>query len=303
MKHWTTYPLITHPYSPEFLTGDALARFARAAEQAGFSGIAFTDHPAPSHKWLMAGGHDALDPFSALSFVAGVTEHLRLIPNIVVLPYRNPFLVAKAAATIDALSGGRFVLSVATGYLRSEYQALGVDLERRNELFDEALEVIRGVWANDEFSFEGTGFVAGGVTANPKPTHIPIWIGGNSPASRRRVAQRGDGWNPFPATKGLAQTTRTKPIESLEDLAPLIEDLRHRLDEVGRDPSGIDVAFTTFEAGPGHAAFRADAHLDALERMAVMGITWNSISVPGDSLGHALDVLDQYGDEVIAPSR
>ena len=131
MRHWTTYPLITHPYNPAFVTGDGLTRFAREAEAAGFSGIAFTDHPAPSHKWLTAGGHDALDPFAALSFVAGVTRRIRLIPNIVVLPYRNPFLVAKAAATIDAVSGGRFTLSVAAGYLRSEYRALGVDFERR----------------------------------------------------------------------------------------------------------------------------------------------------------------------------
>ena len=119
MKHWTTYPLIAHPYNPEFVSGEGLARFARAAEAAGFDGIAFTDHPSPSDKWLNAGGHDALDPFAALPYVAAVTERLMLIPNIVVLPYRNPFLVAKAAATIDVLSGGRFVLSVATGYLRS----------------------------------------------------------------------------------------------------------------------------------------------------------------------------------------
>ena len=83
----------------------------------------------------------------ALSLVAAVTDRLRLIPNIVVLPYRNPFLVAKAAATLDAVSDGRFVLSVATGYLRSEYRSLGVDFEQRNALFDEALEVLRGVWS------------------------------------------------------------------------------------------------------------------------------------------------------------
>src|SRR5439155_14429093 len=131
-----------HPYNPEFVSGEGLARFARAAEAAGFDGIAFTDHPAPSDKWLNAGGHDALDPFAALAFVAAVTTRIRLIPNIVVLPYRNPFLVAKSAATIDALSGGRFVLSVATGYLRSEFRSLGVDFERRNELFEESIEVV-----------------------------------------------------------------------------------------------------------------------------------------------------------------
>ena len=122
MKHWFTYPLTSHPYDPEFVSRDGLIRIARAAEAAGFDGMGFTDHPAPSHKWLTAGGHDALDPFVALGVVAATTERLQLIPNIVVLPYRNPFIVAKAAASLDALSGGRFVLSVATGYLRSEYR-------------------------------------------------------------------------------------------------------------------------------------------------------------------------------------
>ena len=300
MRHWTTYPLIAHPYNPEFVTGDALVRYARASEAAGFSGIAFTDHPAPSQKWLAAGGHDALDPFAALSFVAGVTEHLRLIPNIVVLPYRNPFLVAKAAATIDALSGGRFVLSVAAGYLRSEYRSLGVDFERRNELFDEALEVMTGVWSTDDFSFEGSGFVASGVTANPKPGHIPIWIGGNSPLSRRRVARYADGWNPFPAPPQLAQTAKTRVLETLDDLAPMIEHLYRCAESEGRDPSTFDVAFTTGEPGPADPRFSADAHLSALERMDAIGVTWSSVGVPGDSLEHAIETLQRYGEEVIA---
>src|ERR1700722_8177177 len=101
MHFWVTYPLVSHPYNPEFLTKSGLTRFSMAAEEAGFSGIGFTDHPAPSDRWLQAGGHDALDPFTALAFCAAVTERIRLIPNILVLPYRNPFLVAQAAATLD----------------------------------------------------------------------------------------------------------------------------------------------------------------------------------------------------------
>src|SRR4051794_18211107 len=299
MNHWVTYPLISHPLNPEFIAGSTLTRVARAAEAAGFSGIAFTDHPAPSHKWLKAGGHDALDPFAALSFVAGVTERIKLIPNIVVLPYRNPFLVAKAAATIDALSGGRFVLSVAVGYLRSEYRALGVDFERRNELFDDALAVLRGVWTPDEFSYEGSGFTAGAVTANPKPAQLPIWIGGNSALTRRRVAQRGDGWNPFPASRQLATTARTQPLESVADLLPMIEDLRRHSEAAGRDPAAIDIAFTTGHFGPGDSGFSAAAHLETLEEMASAGVTWNSIGVPGDSIGRAVEALDRYGAEVI----
>src|SRR3954454_2665771 len=300
MKHWTTYPLLTHPLNPQLADGGALTRFAQAAEGAGFSGIAFTDHPAPSHKWLNAGGHDALDPFAALAFVAAVTERLLLIPNIVVLPYRNPFAVAKAAATIDALSGGRFVLSVATGYLRSEYRALGVDFERRNELFDEALEVLRGVWSTDEFSYEASGFVAHRVTVNPKPAHVPIWIGGNSALTRRRVAKHGDGWNPFLASGQLAQTARTQPLENLDDLARMLDDLWRHVEAQGRDPKTIDVQFGTGLPGPGDDAFSADDHLAGLHDMAALGVTWNCVGVPGASLARALEAIEQYGTDVIA---
>lgn len=303
MKFWTTYPLLTHPLNPEFATGTALARFARAAEAAGLDGIAFTDHPAPSQKWLSAGGHDAFDPFAALCFVAGVTERIRLIPNIVVLPYRNPFIVAKAAATIDALSSGRFVLSVATGYLRGEYRALGVDFERRNELFDEAIQVLRGAWSADEFSYEGSGFVAAGVSASPKPTHLPIWIGGNSALTRRRVAAHADGWNPFPAPAALARTTRTPPLESLDDLAPMIDHLRRHLEAAGRDPSSIDITFTTGLPGPHHRSFRAEADLEQLAAMEALGVTWSSVPVPGDSLDRAAEALELYGDQVIRACR
>lgn len=299
MKHWLTYPLTSHPFEPEFVSRAGLVRFARAAEAAGFEGIGFTDHPAPSNKWLTAGGHDALDPFVALAMVAAATERMRLVPNIVVLPYRNPFIVAKAAASLDALSDGRFILSVATGYLRSEYRALGVDFDRRNELFDEALAVLRGIWSQDEFSYEGRGYTAAAVTANPKPAHIPIWIGGNSPLTRRRVAAHGDGWNPFPAPATLAKTARTIPLEGLDDLRPMLDHLWRHVDQAGRDPSTIDVAFTTGFPGPADAGFDAEAHLEQLDRMQQLGVTWNSTTVPGDSLDHAIEAVERYGAQVI----
>ena len=150
MKFAVTHPLVTHPYHPDLVSGAGIATVARAVEAAGFHGFGFTDHPAPSQRWLEGGGHDALDPFVALGYAAAVTETLRLIPNIVVLPYRNPFVVAKAAATLVMLSGGRFTLAIGTGYLKGEFAALGVDHTERNELTDEALGVLRAIWTGDD---------------------------------------------------------------------------------------------------------------------------------------------------------
>lgn len=302
MKFSVTYPLVTHPYNPAFLTKDALVRFARTAEEAGFSGIGFTDHPAPTHRWLEAGGHDALDPFAALAFVAAVTDRIRLIPNIVVLPYRNPFLVAKSVATIAALSDDRFTLAVGTGYLKGEYKALGVEFEQRNAIFDDALEVLRGIWTTDDFAYEGTDFLAHGQTANPKPGNVPIWIGGNSRLSRRRVAERADGWVPFPAPRVLATTAKTPPLETADDLAAMLDELWQLVDEAGRDRSGLDVSFGTPAGGsPADDGFDADAHHAGLDELARLGVTWSSVAVPGDSVDRALETLERYGREVIAP--
>lgn len=301
MKFSVTYPLVSHPYNPELLSKESLTRFAQTAENAGFHAMGFTDHPAPTHRWLSAGGHDALDPFAALAFVAAVTDRMLLVPNIVVLPYRNPFLVAKSIATIDALSGGRFVLATGTGYLKGEYKALGVDFDERNELFDEAIEVMRGVWANDDFAYEGRNFLAHGQSANPKPGKVPLWIGGNSKLSRRRVAEVADGWVPFPAPRALAHTTKTPPLETPEDLAQMLDYLWQHVDRAGRNRSEIDVCFGTSAGGSlTDDTFDADAHIAGLTELAALGVTWASATVPGDSIDHATEALQRYGEEVIA---
>ncbi len=304
MRFAITHPLVAHPYHPDLVTGAGIGAVAQAAEAAGFSGFGLTDHPAPSQRWLDGGGHDALDPFVALGFAAARTERLRLIPNIVVLPYRNPFVVAKAAATLDMLSGGRFTLAVGAGYLKSEFAALGVDHAERNELFDEALQVLKAIWTTDDVTFEGRHFSARGVTAHPRPVsdpHPPIWIGGNSGRARQRVADHGDGWCPFPAPAGLAQTARTVVLDTPERLAEAIDDLRARLDAAGRDPSSVDIAFSNPAGGdPSSDDFDAGAHLDGLAHLASLGVTWVQVGVPGDSLAHTLETIDRYGQLVIA---
>jgi probable F420-dependent oxidoreductase len=303
VKYAITHPMLSHPYDPEIVSGAGVARVAAAAEAAGFSGYGFTDHPAPSQRWLDSGGHDALDPFVAMAFAAATTTTLRLVPNIVVLPYRNPLLVAKAGATLDLLSSGRFTLAVGAGYHKREFRALGVDYDERNALFDEALAVIRSVWTSDEVSFVGRHFEARGITANPRPAsdpHPPIWIGGNAAAARQRVADHGDGWCPFAAPTGFAQGVGTVPMDTLELLAEGIGDVRRRVEAAGRDPDSVDVAFTNHVGGsPGSDDFDVEAHVAQTERLAALGVTWMQVNMPGDGLERLLDAIGRYGELVI----
>jgi probable F420-dependent oxidoreductase len=306
MRFTFTHPMHSHPYNEELVTGAGIATVAAAAEAAGFDGFGFTDHPAPTQRWLESGGHDAVDPFVAMGFAAARTTRLRLIPNIVVLPYRNPFVVAKSGATLDLLSGGRFTLAVGVGYLKREFAALGVDFDERAALFEEALEVIRGIWTSDDFSYQGSHFNASGITAHPRPVstpHPPIWIGGNTGAARARVAKYGDGWCPFPASAVLAQTARTATLDT-GSLASGIEDLRRRLDAAGRDFVDIDVTFTNVDGGsPATDDFNADAYQSGLEKLAAVGVTWVQVGLPGDSLTHVLETIERFGTSVISAAR
>src|SRR5436305_1360799 len=245
----------------EFLTGTAIAEMARHAEDLGFDAVHVTDHPAGDQQWLDTGGHHALDPFVALSFAAAATTSLRVQTHIVVLPYRNPFLTAKSVLSLDVLSGGRLTFGVAAGYLRSEFNALGVDYDERNELFDEALEVMRLALTTDEVAYVGRHFRSRGTTMRPRPLqqpHPPIWIGGNSTRAMRRAVESADGWCPFPNPAAAARATRTPQIETLDDLAARVELAHEHARAVGRvEPLDICCApfgLTMLQDGSGYDA-------------------------------------------------
>jgi len=130
-------------------TPDELMTCAGAIEAAGFDACFVTDHPVPSRAWLTTGGHETLDPFVALSFAAAATRRLRLHTNCLIPAYRNPYLAAKAVATLDACSRGRVILGVALGYLEPEFEALGVPFAERARRLDEALSAMKEAWAGE----------------------------------------------------------------------------------------------------------------------------------------------------------
>jgi len=279
----------------EFVSGDAVAEMARAIEAAGYDACFVTDHPFPSDRFVEeAGGHHALDPFVALSFAAAATTRLRLQTHILVLPYRNPFLTAKAVASLDAVSGGRVIMGVAAGYLRDEFEALGADYEARNARCDEALRAIRAAWTEDGVRFEGTGYRAAGHTLRPKPSqkpHPPIWVGGNSKAAIRRAVELGDGWLPIPAPAKMASFIHTASITSLDDLRERMAYAQEHAARVGRERP-LDVCFVPFGLDLGRpdaldpATFRA--RLDELE---ALGVTWVTLTLPARTRAEYLDHL------------
>jgi probable F420-dependent oxidoreductase len=269
---------------------------AVAAERAGFYGIALTEHPVPGARWLENGGHQSLDPLVALGYVAGATTTLRLLTNLVVAPYRNPFLLAKAAATVDKLSGGRLILGLGAGYQKSEFYALGVDFEERNALFDEVLEALPLHWRGEPFSFEGRHFNARDVIARPRPVQspIPIWIGGNSRLSRRRVATKAQGWMPMMGGAQLVKTARTVAIESLAQLAGMISEVKDAAAEAGRTDR-LDFLSSYQDATIAEPAAEADRHRERLAEIEQAGVTHLIISAPTHQPTQTLEFIAAFG--------
>ena len=267
---------------------------ARACEEAGFNGFAFTEHPVPGARWLDAGGHQTLDPFVALAYAAAVTERLRLLTYLAVAPYRNPFLMAKSSATLDRLSGGRFILGLGTGYQRSEFHALGVDFEERNALFDEALDVLPLHWSGEPFSYKGRHFEARDVMARPRPTQnpIPIWIGGNARITRQRVAERAQGWMPLFGPPTLHTTVRTPALAGIEETADMIAEMR---DVAAKRGQQLDVIYPYLDPSIDTAAKDADRHREAFAELERAGVTW--IAAGGTTFAEAdtLRFIEEFG--------
>jgi probable F420-dependent oxidoreductase len=183
---------------------ETAAKVARAAEEAGFESVWTGEHvvlpdpqappsPAPPE-------HPMLDPAVALAFLAGQTKRVRLATGIIILPQRNPVVLAKELASVDVVSGGRLIAGVAAGYLKQEFDAIGTPFETRGVRTDEFIDVLRALWTEEKPVFEGPTIHFGGIDAQPRPVqkpHPPIVVGGTSPPALRRAVARGNGWYGF----------------------------------------------------------------------------------------------------------
>ncbi|HMQ27734.1 MAG TPA: LLM class F420-dependent oxidoreductase [Acidimicrobiales bacterium] len=273
-----------------FAGRDGLVDLAQHAEAAGFDSVWTIEHVIYpegyeseypySRSGKMAGDASSPmpDPLIWLAFVAAATTTLRLGTGVLILPQRNPLILAKEVATLDALSGGRVDLGIGVGWLEEEFDALGVPFARRGARTDEYVAVMRSLWDGDHASFAGDFVSFDDVSSNPKPAHgrVPIHVGGHSRLAAERAGRLGDGF--FPA-KG--------------DIAELIDIMRQTAADAGRDPDAIEVSYGSREAlGP--------EGLDAIAALAEAGV--DRVIVPSFIfLGNPAEDLAAFGEKMIAP--
>jgi probable F420-dependent oxidoreductase len=235
---------------------EVAAKVAIAAEDAGFDSLWTGEHvvlpdpqappsPAPPQTPM-------LDPAAALAFLAGQTRRVKLATGIIILPQRNPLVLAKELASVDVLSGGRLLFGLGAGYLQPEFEAIGASFEDRGARTSEAIEVLRSLWTQESPSFEGRFWSFSGIQAMPRPVqkpHPPILVGGHSPPAYRRAVAQGDGWYGFAldpdaargcleglrnAAKDVERPTQRGELElSVTPSVPLDADTVRRYEDLG----------------------------------------------------------------------
>jgi probable F420-dependent oxidoreductase len=220
---------------------DGAVRLVKAAESAGFDSVIAVDHvvfpdnytstyPYSPTGRLFGGPNTPLpDPLIWMAAMAAVTTKLRFMTGVIILPLRNPMVLAKQVATLDYMSGGRIELGIGVGWLKEEFEALGVPFAKRGKRSDEYVAAMRALWAGDGASFKGEFVAFDQVSCNPKPVahSVPIVIGGHSEAAAKRAGRLGQGF--FPS------------IGATVDTLPLYDVCRRAAAEAGRDPAEIEM--------------------------------------------------------------
>jgi probable F420-dependent oxidoreductase len=217
------------------------------------------------------------DPLLPLAYAAAITKTINLATGILILPQRHPLYVAKEVATLDVMSGGRVVLGIGSGWLKEEFDALGLDFHQRGRRTDEAIQAMRALWTETSASFHGKHFDFTNAKSFPKPVQkggVPIVIGGHSPSAARRAGRFGDGF--FPA---IADPAKLKELIAL---------MSEEAKKVGRDPSKIELSCM------------GAAKPDVIKRVQDVGVTRVVVPPPGYDPEKLTRGLENIQNEIIA---
>jgi probable F420-dependent oxidoreductase len=277
--------------------GELLA-LARGADASGWGAIAVSDHvvhpenpktpypytPDGSRRWPEFTPWP--DPWVAIGAMAAVTERLRFLTNVFVLPMRNPFIVAKAVGTAAVMSGNRVALGVGVGWSRDEFELLGQDFHTRGRRTDEMVEVMRKLWTGRMVEHRGEFYAFDRLEMSPAPTQpVPIYFGGLSEPALRRAARLGDGW--------------ISDIHTTDELRAICAKLRRYREDAGRGAAPLEVIASANDA----------FNVDGYKRLEDAGVTqlmtmpWFFYGGPAIPLAQKLESIARFADDVIAKMR
>lgn len=292
MKLGVTYP-------QNIIGGDPtiVRDFAQTAEGLGYSHLVAYDHvvgvnPAAYPDWK--GPYTSVDvfhdPFTLFSYIAGITEKIELSPQIVILPQRQAVLVAKQAASLDVLSGGRLRLGVGIGWNKVEYIALGANFHDRGKRSEEQIAVMRALWAEPHVVFEGKDHIIPDAGINPLPTEpLEVWIGGGVDATYDRIGRMGDGW--------------LNIYVSPDKIQPALDKIQASAEQAGRDAGKIGLDCWTGMGAGGPDDWRAE--IETWRNLGATHITINTVfnrghikPIEGTDVATHLKAIETYMEAV-----
>lgn len=276
MPHMLRLKAMTQPWEAA-VTGADQTRLAKLAEKLGYEMIAVPEHyVVPREHGELSGPH-YFNAMTAMAYWAGATEKIRVNSCISILPLQNPVITAKALSTMDWLSSGRVTITFAVGWLKGEFEALGVDFHQRGAISEEYIQAIIELWMSENPEFEGKYVSFRDVAFEPKcwqKPHLPVWFGGDADAVLKRIARYACGWWPF----------LTKP----EDIPAKIDYIRSQPDYNGR-LSDIFYGLATSRVGEGHVEIDDPKARPGMTRQEIidrlcwfreLGVTWSSVPIP-----------------------
>ncbi len=278
--------------------GTAQRRMARRADELGYDMLAVPEHFLIPNSHVELSGSHYFHSAAAQGFFAGATERIRLNSCIAILPLQHPVVTAKALSTLDWLSNGRMVATFGVGWLKEEFELLGVPFHERGRMADEYLAAIIELWTSDNPCFEGRYVSFRDVAFAPKPVqkpHLPIWMGGDSDAALRRAARFASGWWPF--------------LTPVDKLAERIAFIKEQPDYSGKDFE-VMYGLATARVGEGHVANdKPELHgeqslqqlVDGLCELRETGVTMSSVPIPPLSDGEAYLDYAQWVIEEVKP--
>ena len=313
----------TVPGRGPLATPDMLLTIAKHGEELGFDSIQTGDHilvpknidstypytDTGEFPGLSSGS--SLEQLTLLSFLAGQTSKIRLVTSVLIVPHRNPLVAAKTLATLDVLSKGRLVVGIGVGWMKEEFEALGLPpFEERGAVTNEYLRIFKELWTNDSPSFSGKYCSFSGINFLPKPVqkpHPPLWVGGESMAAVRRAAQLCDGWYPIGSNPQFRMDTP-------ELLSEKIQRLYTEMNKCDREPGDVNLIYRThdYDLSSGHNSETdrnfftgsADQIASDIRRYAEIGVSYlvmdfgrNSQSLE-DVLGSMEDMANEVWPKV-----